>query len=160
MRGLEIPVKTITSKTSYFRPVRSFHDKPPAGKKLLRQVSASHEKFPSRLRQPARSRALSVFDQDTVHTMWHHPGAWASPLRRMGREFPMPCKYTSWRRARAAGSDKSRNVALLSCTALNTLSHLALRHANSDRGTRVPPTISRGLRLGLNVAHSSRTQAG
>jgi hypothetical protein len=61
---------------------------------------------------------------------------------------------------RTVNLDKILNVALLSRAAINSPSHPTLQHANSDRGTQVPPTINTGLRLGLNVANSSRPQTG
>jgi hypothetical protein len=63
--------------------------------------------------------------------MWRNLGARASPLQRVGRQFSMPCKHTSWWHAWAVGSDKSRNVAPLSSSTINMPSHLTLQHANS-----------------------------
>jgi hypothetical protein len=47
---------------------------------------------------------------------------------------------------------------LYSAAAIDSPSHLTLQHANSARGTRVPPTTSASLQFGLNVAGSSRAQ--
>jgi hypothetical protein len=118
--------------------------------RLARQVLASDNLLVE--------RAVSVSDRDAVHATWHHTDARTPPLRRVGRQFPMSCKHTSWRHARIASSDKGRNVALLSCTTLNTPSHPNLQHANSDRGTQVLSTISAGLQLGPNVASYPHTQ--
>jgi hypothetical protein len=49
-------------------------------------------------------------------------------------------------------------VALLSNTAVKSLSPPSQQYANSTRGTQTPPTTSSDLRLGLNVAGSIYAQ--
>jgi hypothetical protein len=118
----------------------------------LRQISASHNKSPPRTTSWSFARAVSVSDQGANQTTWHDPRARTPPLRRVGDRFPVPCKCTSWRPARATGPDRSHNVALLGCGAVKFPSSPTLQHASSARGTQAPPTMSSGLRLGLNVA--------
>jgi hypothetical protein len=143
-----------------------------AERRLPRQISASHDKSLRCMRILCLARgvsasppttcsfawAVSASDQDHSMWTWCHLDAQASPQWRVGRQFPTPCKHASWQHTRAAGSDESLNAALFGCATLDASSHPTLQHANSDRGTRVPPTTSAGLRVGHNVANSSRGQ--
>jgi hypothetical protein len=106
------------------------------------------------------ARALSVSDQDAARTTWCGLSTRTLRLQRVGRQLPMPCKHTSWRHARMVGSGKSLDAALLSRAAINSPSHTTLQQANSARATRVPPMISTGVQLGLNVASSTHAQTG
>jgi hypothetical protein len=159
------PCKTITGKTSCSRPVGSISGQlttrgtpseqfPPRTTSLCvtRQVSALHDKSPPRTTSRSFARAVPVSDWGVGHDTRYDPETQTSSPRHVGGPFPTPCKYTSWWPARTAGPDRSLNTALLGCAAVTSPSSLTLQHASSARGTQAPPTMSSGLRLGLNVA--------
>jgi hypothetical protein len=118
---------------------------------FARQVSASHYKL------LVRTSSLRLRPRRKPYHVVRSKRANASATMR-GGPVPMPCKRTNWRPARAAGPDRSLNVALLSCAAVKSPSSLILQHTNSSRGTQEPPTMSSGQQLGLNVAGPSRAR--
>jgi hypothetical protein len=149
---------------------RGFPDESPARERLLRQslhltrqVSALHDKSLPHTRSLrlasdnlSFARAVPASDQDANVAS---PRRTSFPAMTHGKLVP----HTMQTRQLATcpgGSDESLNAALFGCAALDMPSHPTLRHANSDRSTRVPPTFSAGLRLGPNVASSSRTEMG
>jgi hypothetical protein len=91
---------------------------------------------------------------------WCCPDAWAPPWRHTTYQFPTPCERSSWRHARASGSDESRNAALFSHATPDVSSRPTLRHSNPVRNTQVHSTNDAYLCLGPNVADLAHTQAG
>jgi hypothetical protein len=82
------------------------------------------------------------------------------PATTRKRQSSTPCKHSSWRHTRAAGSDRSRNAALFSRAAPITPSRPTLRHANPVRSTQVPSTGVAYLHLCPNMVGLIHTKEG
>jgi hypothetical protein len=143
LRHVSIPHEESPPHMTSFRPARG--------------VSASHDKFSSRTRsllrasdnllvrmssfrlRPRRGLHKKIGTRRPGPTRtWRHPDAWAPSQQRVGRQFPTPCKRTSWQHAWASASDKGCNAALFCRVSPDAPSRLTPRHANPVRGTRVP----------------------